>query len=567
MKAARRAPRARLAAIPLALGAALGACSFIENFPEVAPDPVSTGGAVTTGVGGASTATSGPSTGEGAGGAATSTGASSGSGDAASGSSGASSGSSGAGGACVPSFERCSTPADESCDGLGCVGAYVAAASLGGAGDQRGKSIAAAGSDAVLLAVASGAVDPGGGSLPDLGDAQIADLVLARYTPALSALWQKRFADSTLGGVAVSGGGDVLLAAGSFGDVDFGGGVLKSAGGTAQDVTVARLDASGKHLWSHRWGDPADQLAAAIAVDAQGDAILAGGYAGKLAIGPGAPLISNGATSVFVARLDPAGAPLWSKSFGDHVTPALGTAVAVDGAGDIVLAGYFKGTLDLGGPVLVSQGDTDVFVAKLDAAGTPLWSHAFGGSGSDRAFGVAVGPGGEVLVTGGFRGLVTFGALPAVSSPGLGDLSGFLVELSATGTPLWVRSQSEPAGTAAGTDQIGFDVEVDAEGNAVITGAASGTTVFDTASPSASARVAAGATDAFVAKYDPTGSLIWAKLFGDASPQVGVSVAVGPLGGVWATGYFAGSIDFGAVPPAALTSAGSNDIFLARLSP
>jgi hypothetical protein len=36
--------------IPLALGAALGACSFIENFPDVAPDPVSTSSAGTTGI-------------------------------------------------------------------------------------------------------------------------------------------------------------------------------------------------------------------------------------------------------------------------------------------------------------------------------------------------------------------------------------------------------------------------------------------------------------------------------------------------------------------------------------
>lgn len=551
MRAAGLAPRARLAAILLALGAALGACSFIEIFPDVAPDPVTTGSAA-MGVGGAST-----STGAGAGGAVSSTGAASASGAA----------SSGVGGGCVPSFELCATPADESCDDLGCVGAYVAAASFGGAGDQRGKAIAAVGSDAVLLSTASGAIDPGGGSLPELGDALSADLVLARYTPALGALWQKRFADSAPGGVAISGGGDVLLAASSSGDVDFGGGVLKSAGGAAQDVTVARLDTSGKHLWSHRWGDAGDQVAGGIAVDAQGDAILAGGYAGALAIGPGAPLTSVGATSVFVARLDPAGAPLWSKSFGDQVSPAQATAVAVDGAGDILIAGYFKGTLDLGGPVLVSQGNSDAFVAKLDAAGTPLWSRAFGGSGADRALGLAVGPAGAVFVAGGFRGLITVGALPAVSSPSLGDLSGFLVELSASGTPIWVRSQSEPVGTAAGTDQLVADVEVDAEGNAVITGNASGTTIFDAAHPGVSARVAAGATDAFVAKYDLAGSLIWAKVFGDASPQVGASVAIGPLGGVWATGHFAGSIDFGAAPPAALASAGNNDIFLARLSP
>lgn len=552
MSAARRGPHARLAAIPLALGAALSACSFIDNFPDVAPDPDSTSGTVTPGSGGASTA-SGASVGQGGGGASSTTDTSS----------------VGSGGSdvCVPSFEICATAADENCDHLGCVGEGIAAVRFGSAGDQRGKSLAAAGSDAVLLSTALGAIDPGGGSLPDLGDAQIADLVLARYTPALSALWQRRFADSTLGSVAVSAGGDVLLAASSTGDVDFGGGPLKSAGNATQDVTVARLDASGKHLWSHRWGDAAEQFANAVAVDAQGDAIVTGGYAGSLAIGPGAPLSSASATSIFLAKLDPAGAPIWSKSFGSLATPAMGTSVTVDGAGDILLTGYFRGTLDLGGPVLVSQGDSDVFIAKLDASGTPLWSRAFGGTGADRAFSVAVDEAGSVFACGAFRGLVTFGALPPIASPSLNDVSGFLVKLSATGAPLWVLSQSEPAGMAAGTDQIDYDVEVDAEGNVLLTGAASGTTIFDAANPGTSARLAAGAADAFVAKYDPQGALIWAKLLGDASPQVGASIAKGPLGTVWSTGYFTGSITVDAAPPVTLTSAGGIDVFLTRLSP
>jgi hypothetical protein len=550
VSAARRGRHARLAAISLALGAALSACSFIDNFPDVAPDPDSTSGTVTPGSGGAST-TGGASVGEGS--ASTTTDTSSAGG--------------GSGGACVPSFEVCATAADENCDHLGCVGEGIAAARFGGAGEQRGRSLAAAGSDAVLLSTALGAIDPGGGSLPDLGDAQIADLVLARYTPSLSALWQRRFADSTLGSVAVSAGGDVLLAASSTGDVDFGGGPLKSAGNATQDVTVARLDASGKHLWSHRWGDAADQFANAVAVDAQGDAIVTGGYAGSLAIGPGAPLTSASATSIFLAKLDPTGAPIWSRSFGSLTTPAMGTSVAVDSAGDILLTGYFRGTLDLGGPALVSQGDSDVFLVKLDAAGTPLWSRAFGGTGADRSFSVAVDEAGAVFACGAFRGLVTFGALPPIASPSLNDVSGFLVKLSAAGTPLWVLSQSEPVGMAAGTDQIDYDVEVDAEGNALLTGAASGTTVFDTASPGTSARLAVGAADAFVAKYDPDGALIWAKLLGGASPQVGVSIATGPLGTVWSTGYFAGSITVDASPPVTLASAGGVDVFLARLSP
>jgi hypothetical protein len=571
VKRIRRWPRA---AIPLCLGVALGACSFIDRFPDVEPDPDptttsgGTGGAGPTTTSGVSESASGTSTGAGMGGASTSSTTATSSTSSTTSTTATSVGSSGSGERpCVPSFELCATAADEDCDGLGCVGASIAWARFGDVGDQRAKAIAAAGSDAILVGVAVGAVDLGGGALPDLGDPLVNDLILARYTATLSTLWQKRFADTAAGGVAVSPGGDVLVAGGAIGDVDFGGGVLTGVGAPAQDVVVARFDGSGKHLWSHRWGDAADQIANAVAVDAQGNVVVTGGFAGKLAIGPAAPLTVAGTTDLFVAKLDAAGNPLWRLSGGGAANVAQGRAIAVDSAGNSVIAGFFTGTIQLGGQTLVSQGNDDIVVAKLGPAGTPLWTRTFGGAGADRAFGVAVDPADAVLITGGFRGAVTFGALPPITGPSLNDTGSFLVKLDPGGTPLWVRSQSEPAGMNVGTDQQGFGVDVDAEGNAVITGFASGTTVFDVANPVTSARVAVGSTDAFIAKYGPEGALIWARLFGDPSAQVGVAAAVGPLGSVWSTGFFVGSMDFGASPPGVLTSAGGLDIFLARLSP
>ena len=461
----------------------------------------------------------------------------------------------------------CATPADENCDGLGCVGAYVVSTRLGDVGDQHARAVVAAGFDAILVGVSTGVTDLGLGPLPELGDPLVGDFLFARYTPALGTVWQKRFADTAAGGAAVAAGGDVVITGAAVGDVDFGGGVLTGAGPPSHDVVVARFDSTGKHLWSHRWGDSADQTPNAVAVDAQGDAVVTGAFTGSLAFGPGAPLVGLGTTDLFVARLDPAGNPLWSKSYGAAANVTQGRAIAVDSAGNTLVTGYFTGTLDLGGPLLVSQGDNDIVLAKLDPAGKPLWSRSYGGPGSDRALGVAVGPGDAVFVTGDFHGALTFGALAPISTPSVSDGSGFLVKLDKDGTPLWVRSQSEPVGMAAGTDQQGFGVAVDAEGNAIITGTARGTTVFDAANPAGSTRVAAGATDAFVAKYGPAGALIWARIFGDASPQGGISTATDPLGAVWATGSFQGSIDFSGVPPVVLTCAGAFDIFLTRLSP
>jgi hypothetical protein len=65
-----------------------------------------------------------------------------------------------------------------------------------------------------------------------------------------------------------------------------------------------------------------------------------------------------------------------------------------------------------------------------------------------------------------------------------------------------------------------------------------------------------------VAKLDAAGNALWSKLFGDASNQIGSSIAVDGTGNVLSTGYFGGTVDFGKGP---LTSAGSYDLFVAKL--
>jgi hypothetical protein len=67
---------------------------------------------------------------------------------------------------------------------------------------------------------------------------------------------------------------------------------------------------------------------------------------------------------VFLAKLDPSGGHLWSERFGDAFEQ-WGRAVAVDGAGNVLVTGRFQGTLDLGGGALASAGGWDMFLAKF----------------------------------------------------------------------------------------------------------------------------------------------------------------------------------------------------------
>ena len=89
----------------------------------------------------------------------------------------------------------------------------------------------------------------------------------------------------------------------------------------------------------------------------------------------------------------------WALRFGDAADQYV-TSIAADGAGDVIVTGYFAGTMSFGGSPLVSAGTFDVFVAKLDPSGNHLWSKRFGDAGGQDGAGVAVDGKGDVLVTG-----------------------------------------------------------------------------------------------------------------------------------------------------------------------
>ncbi|MBI4704729.1 MAG: SBBP repeat-containing protein, partial [Deltaproteobacteria bacterium] len=78
----------------------------------------------------------------------------------------------------------------------------------------------------------------------------------------------------------------------------------------------------------------------------------------------GGPLVSAGSNDIYVLKLNPSGQHLSSKRFGSSGQD-YGQAVALDANGNALVTGYFSGTVDFGGAPLTSAGSTDIFVLKL----------------------------------------------------------------------------------------------------------------------------------------------------------------------------------------------------------
>jgi hypothetical protein len=337
-----------------------------------------------------------------------------------------------------------------------------------------------------------------------------------------------------------------LLVTGSFADTVTFGGDALMSAGM-DDIFVAKLSPSGDVLWAKRFGDGDYQVGQAIAVDAAGNVLLTGYFNGSVSFG-GAPLTSSGGEDVFVAKLDPNGSHLWSASFGDGAKQN-GQAIAVDAAGNVVVTGDIDGTVDFGDGAPVTAAGSNAFVLKLNPGGDVLWKKHFGDADLQVGFGVAVDAAGNVLLTGSFSGSIDFGGGP-LTSAGLDDV--FIAKLNAAaGGFVWAARFGDAS------EQNGTSIASDAAGNAVITGRFKGSVNFGGGSMSA------GAMDnIFVAKFTSGGQLMWSKGYGDASAQLGQGVAVDGAGNVVFAGYFSGSANFGG---GALTSAGVSDAFVAKL--
>jgi hypothetical protein len=360
--------------------------------------------------------------------------------------------------------------------------------------------------------------------------------------------WAKRFGDDAsqvAQSVAVDSMGNVIIAGYFGGAVDFGGGPLTSAGGL--DLFVAKLDPNGAHLWSKNFGDADDQAAQSVAVDSMGNVLVTGYFGGTVDFG-GGPLTSAGGVDLFIAKLDPNGAHLWSKTFGD-ANDQIGRCVTTDGSGDVLVTGNFLGEVDFGGGSLQSKGGSaagDIFLVKLRSAdGTDAWSKSFGDTADDVGRSVAVDTAGNVFLAGLANGAADFGG---GALPGTGS---FLAKLDPSGTHVW----SKRFGDAL--DQVPWGIAADSSGDVLVTGYFTDTVDFG-GGPVQSA----GGQDAFLTNLTGSGAYKSSKRFGDASDQSGKGVAVDASGNVVVVGFFDGQADFGGGP---VQSAGGQDVFLFKL--
>ncbi|MFM9945227.1 MAG: T9SS type A sorting domain-containing protein [Bacteroidia bacterium] len=191
------------------------------------------------------------------------------------------------------------------------------------------------------------------------------------------------------------------------------------------------------------------------------------------------------------------------------------------------------------------------------------WAKKWGGAYDDLGISVAVDANGNVYTTGSFSDSVDFdpsAARATLKSSGVSDI--FISKIDGTGKLVWAKK------IGGATVDAGYAITTDASGNIFITGGFTGAVDFDpgTAVKTLTASGSSGLMDIFVAKFDASGNLTWAKSIGANLTDYGSSIAVDASGNVYTTGFFYSTVDFD--PDATtvnLSSKGNSDIFILKL--
>lgn len=258
--------------------------------------------------------------------------------------------------------------------------------------------------DFALSAVADGegGVFVAGYTYGQIGDQDLGgkDLFVVRYDSTGALGWARQFGTDTYDwetAAAPDGGGGVFV-----------GGVTSNTQNgpdDLQDCYLASVGADGQQRWARQfgWGN-LDQLGA----------LAADGAGGVIAAGSTNPDWKDAA---FFERFDSAGEPVWLRLYDPAEGFGGAAALAPDDAGGFFAAGY-------------STGGSDLYVGRFEENGDPIWIATFGAAKGDRVGAMVSDGQGGVFVGGNTPN--------ALGGPNAGDDDIFLARFDAAGQPLWI---------------------------------------------------------------------------------------------------------------------------------
>ena len=401
---------------------------------------------------------------------------------------------------------------------------------------------------------------------------------LVTFDSSGNYLWAKSFGDENNNntfsegqGVATDSNGNVVATGVFQGPIDFDGDGTVEIGQNSndyeRDVYLVKFDSNGTLVWEKSFGDGGFlDSQRGIGTDSDGNIFLTGMFQGAIDFdGDGrAELGDNYDPSKrhgYLAKFDSNGDYLWAKGFQSSDSNS-SDRIAIDSSGNVYVAGQFIKEIDFNADanpdLIVNKGYMDIdeddnyeeigdrqrdaYVAKFDNNnGDLIWAQAIGSSKNNSISDITIDNNGDLLISGEYENYIQFNQDD--DSIARGSEDPYIAKLdSSDGNLAWSQ-----VFLSSDLDSNRQEIATDSSGNFFLTGGFQGSLDLDgDGTPEA---IGHPNDDAYLAKFDSSGNVVWAKSFSGTQDRYGAGVASSNAiatdsnGNVLVSGKFKGEID------------------------
>jgi uncharacterized delta-60 repeat protein len=334
---------------------------------------------------------------------------------------------------------------------------------------------------------------------------------------------------------------------------------------------------NGELIWAKRAGGENEDAGSAITTLSDNSTVVTGIFEGTATFGKGEPnetsLTSSGYKDIFIARYNFDGSLQWAKRAGGEYGD-VGRAITTLLDNSVVVTGYFTieatfGAGEITEKTLTANGLADIFIAKYNPDGTFAWAKSAGGERNDESLAITSLSDNSTVATGWFLGTATFGPGESnqtniTAAGGSLDKDIFVARFKPNGELEWAKR-------AGGLEwwEEGTSITALSDDSTVICGMFDGAAIFGQGETNQTTLTPAGEEDIYIARYNPDGTLAWAKRAGGTGTDEAYGVTALSDNSNVVTGHFWDSAIFGLGEPneTTLTSLGNSGLFIARYNP
>jgi hypothetical protein len=305
------------------------------------------------------------------------------------------------------------------------------------------------------------------------------------------------------------------------------------------DMFLTKYDNNGNVLWAKRAGNYDYDVALGVATDIANNVYVTGCFYDTLITFDSISLLNSydsiGHGDFFIVKYDSSGNVIWAISDGGR-NDDQSYSINTDAFCNVYVSGFFTSdSLFFGNDTLLNTDisschcDIDFFIAKYDSSGNFLWAKKGGPVALVNNYPSTIDKWGNVYVTGCFiEASITIDTVTIFNSSNPLSTDMFIAKYDSNGNLIWTRNST---GTY---DEIPNSIIADTFGNIYLGGQID----LLTHTFGSITLTNMGGQDAFLAKYDSNGNVIWAQSYGDNYNDVIHSLAMDAIGNIYFAGYF-----------------------------